>query len=242
MAEHSCIWYIRNLKFFPQLDDETMMDLAARSKMVVAKRGDNLTVANTQAGHALLIKEGHLRAIRRASDGRSIGLDILGPGDIIGLTPVLTEDGDADVAEAMEDVLLCRVPTSLLRTVLERCPGLALHFSKLVGLRRRRVETRLVSIAFCTVKVRLARLLIELAEKFGRDEPRGCLIDLKLTHAEIADMIGSNREAANRAVLSLVDQDIVRFEGKRLRILDGKRLAEEAELQFDWQSVSSDTA
>lgn len=218
------------------------MDLAARSRMVTAKRGDNLTVANTQAGQALLIKEGHLRAIRRTPDGRSVGLDILGPGDVIGLTPILTEDGDADVAEAMEDVLLCRVPASLLREVLERCPGLALHFSKQMGLRRRRVETRLVALAFCTVKVRLARLLIELAEKFGKVEPLGRLIDLKLTHSEIADMIGSNREAANRAVLSLVDEGIVRFEGKRLCILDPHRLAAEADLLFDWQSVSVDTA
>lgn len=242
MGEHSCIWYIRNLRFFPQLDEETMMDLAARSRMFTAKRGDRLTVANTAAGQALLVKEGHLRAMRKAPDGREMGLDVLGPGDVIGVTPVLTEDGDADVAEAMEDVLLCRVPTSLLREVLERSPGLALHFSKQMGLRRRRIETRLVGIAFCTVKVRLARLLLELGEKFGRDEAGGRLIDLKLTHGEIADMIGSNREAANRAVLSLLDDGILRLEGKKIRIADPKGLAKEAELAFVWQSVSSDTA
>lgn len=237
MPENSCIWYIRNLRFFPQLDEESMLDLAARSKMFTTKRGDLLSVANTAAGQALLVKEGHLRAIRKSPDGRSVGLDVLGPGDVIGVTPIMTEDADADLAEAMDDVLLCRVPAAMLREVLEKNPKLALHFCKQIGLRRRRIENRLLNVAFCTVKVRLARLLLEMRERYCRDG----LIDFKVTHSELADMIGSNREAANRAVMAMIDEGSILFEGKRIRIVNLKLLKDQAELGFDWQSVSGDT-
>lgn len=218
------------------------MDIASRSKMITARRGDRITVQSTASGHAYLVKEGHLRVVRSSPEGRAIALDILEPGDVIGITPVMTEDSDADSAEAMDDVLFCRLPASMLREALEKNPGLALHFSKRIGLRRRSVETRLMDIAFCTVKVRLARLLLELAERFGETVSEGTLIRLKLTHQELGDMIGSNREAANRAVSALLDTGVVRFVGKQLEIINREALRAEAHLGFDWRNVSTDTA
>lgn len=218
------------------------MELASRSKMITAKRGERITVKTTAVGHAYLVKEGHLRVLRSSPDGRAISLDILEPGDVIGITPVMTEDSDADSAEAMEDVLFCRLPASMLRDALEKNPGLALHYSKRIGLRRKSLETRLMDIAFCTVKVRLARLLLELSNRFGEPSGDRTLIKLKLTHQELGDMIGSNREAANRAVSALVDAGIVRFAGKNLEIISTEKLRVEANLGFDWRSVSTDTA
>lgn len=236
LSEHSCIWYIRNLKFFPQLDEESMMDLASRSKMIPAKRGDLITVRTTAAGYAYLVKEGHLRVMRTSPDGRSISLDILEPGDVIGLTPIMTEDSDADSAEAMDDVLFCRLPASMLREALEKNPGLALHYSKRVGIRKRSLETRLMDIAFCTVKVRIARLLLELMERFGNQVEGGVRINLKLTHQEFGDLVGSNREAVNRSISSLIDSRVVRFSGKYLDVIDHQGLVREANLEFDWQA------
>ncbi len=219
-----------------------MMDIASRSKMITAKRGDRITVQSTSAGHAYLVKEGHLRVVRSSPEGRAISLDILEPGDVIGITPVLTEDSDADSAEAMDDVLFCRLPASMLRQALEDNPGLALHFSKRVGLRRRSVETRLMDIAFCTVKVRLSRLLLELADRFGEQAPQGTRITLKLTHQELGDMIGSNREAANRAASALLYSGAVRFVGKQIEIINQDLLRKEANLDFDWRGLASGQA
>lgn len=218
-----------------------MMDVAARSKMVMAKRGDIVTVASTEVGQAYLVKEGHLRVVRSGPRGKQISLDILQPGDVIGLTPVLTEDGDTDQVECLDDVLFCRIPAKILREVLEKTPGLALHFSKVMGLRRHKLELRLIDIAFCTVPVRLARLLLELNLRFGHSTPRGRLINLKLTHQEVADMIGSNREAANRAMAMLLDSGLVLFEGKKILILDLPALERAAEVKLDWRNVSADT-
>lgn len=217
------------------------MDIASRSKMITAKRGDRITVQSTSAGYAYLVKEGHLRVVRSSPEGRALALDILEPGDVIGITPVMTEDSDADSAEAMDDVLFCRLPASMLREALEKNPGLALHFSKRIGLRRRSLETRLMDIAFCTVRVRLARLLLELGRRFGESSGDQVLIKLKLTHQELGDMIGANREAANRAVSAFLDSGTVGFQGKHLLIKNRDSLQREANLAFDWSNVSGDT-
>ena len=204
--------------------------------MIAAKRGDQITVRTTAAGYAYLVKEGHLRMVRTSPDGKSISLDILEPGDVIGITPVMTEDSDADSAEALDDVLFCRLPASMLREALEKNPGLALHYSKRIGIRKRSLETRLMDIAFCTVKVRIARLLLELLDRFGEPIQDGVRINLKLTHQEFGDLIGSNREAVNRAMSSLIDAKVVRFTGKYLKVIDHKGLLIEANLNFDWRA------
>ncbi|WKZ81091.1 MAG: hypothetical protein QY327_04115 [Fimbriimonadaceae bacterium] len=48
--ERSCLWYIRNLNFFPQLTEAQQMDLAASSKMIPSRRGHKLNVATTAGG------------------------------------------------------------------------------------------------------------------------------------------------------------------------------------------------
>ncbi len=211
-----------------------MMELASKSKMIEAKRGETVTVQSTLVGHAYLVKEGHLRVLRSSPDGRAIAIDILEPGDVIGLTPIMTEDADADRAEAMDDVLFCRVPAAMLREVLEKNPTLSLHFSKRIGIRRRALETRLLGIAFCTVRVRTARLILELMDRFGEKRSDCVRIGIRLSHQEMGELIGANREAVNRAMGSLIDDGGIRFVGKTLEVVNVDALRRAADLDFAW--------
>lgn len=47
---HSCLWYIRDLEFFPHLTPEEEEDLARRSEMFELRRGEKVTVRTTQEG------------------------------------------------------------------------------------------------------------------------------------------------------------------------------------------------
>lgn len=221
----SCLWYLRDLRFFPPMSPAEEEDLARRSEMVEIRRGDLITVRTTQEGQACLIKKGRLRALRRQG-GRTVALDILGPGDIVGATTVLSGDADAEQAEALEDVLLCRIPARVLRELLENNPSASLHIGKLVGLRKRRVESRLIDMVFCSVRVRLAKLLIELSERYGQTHERGTMLSLKLTHQELSSLIGANREATTRAIGELMDGGAIAYAGRKLVILHGGGLAE----------------
>ena len=63
-----------------------------------------------------------------------------------------------------------------------------------MGLRRQSVERRLKSLLFRSNRERLVHLLLELAEKYGHPTPEGTLIGIKLSHQDLASMIGSTRE------------------------------------------------
>ena len=66
---------------------------------------------------------------------------------------------------------------------------IALGVTKLIGLRRQRIENRLKNLLFTSNQQRLGHLLLDLAEQFGANIEGGIRLGLKLSHQEIANLI-----------------------------------------------------
>ncbi len=77
---------------------------------------------------------------------------------------------------------------------MNRDLDVALAVTKLVGLRRQRIERRLRTLLFISNQHRLNHLLLDLAEQFGEAIDGGIRLGLKLSHQEIANLIGTTRE------------------------------------------------
>lgn len=67
-----------------------------------------------------------------------------------------------------------------------------------------------------SVRERLAGALLELAGKFGADDARGKLLTLKLTHADLAELVGASRQRTT--------EQLIEFESEQMIIRDGRRL------------------
>ena len=228
-GRNSCLWYLRNVGFFPQLTESQMMDLASRSEMREVPKKERISLAGLERGRVYLIKEGRVRTLESVHDSREVGTDVLGPGDMVGVANLLTGEGDTECFEAVEDALVCVVDSGVLHEILRQSPDLTLHVAKRVGIRMRRIETRLLDLMFCTVPVRVARTLLDLAQRFGQSHKEGTLIDLALTHQQYADLVGSNREATTRALTSLVDCGVLAYHGRKIVVRDPAALTRHAE-------------
>jgi CRP-like cAMP-binding protein len=75
---------------------------------------------------------------------------------------------------------------------------------------------------------RLAHVLLELAETFGVRDSRGVIVNVRLTHRDLAGMVGITRETASFAILELRAEGLVESEGKRVVLLDPAALAARA--------------
>ena len=80
-----------------------------------------------------------------------------------------------------------------------------------------------------SVEKRLARMLLDLFKDMGVDTERGTVINLRLTHEQIAHMIGSSRQTVTLALNELQGQGIIQKDRKRITILEGSALQELAE-------------
>ena len=85
-------------------------------------------------------------------------------------------------------------------------------------------------LAFSSARERIARLLLELAEKYGEPTPDGSKISLQLKREELAQMAALTVETGVRILKSLQASKLIQINGRKITILQSDRLTRAAHL------------
>lgn len=189
--------------------------LALWSKKHEFARGEILSQPEETGDSAWLILSGWLWIVRTMDDGRCLSTELFGPGEMVGELVALTGQPFSESVECLSATSLLCVPAERFRNTCMGMAGLIPLIGRRVGERLERIETRMASFLYTTVQTRVARLLIELHDRYG-DHGR---LPVTLTHQEIGQLIGSNREATTRAIDGLLDHRSIVYEGHRIRLL-----------------------
>jgi CRP-like cAMP-binding protein len=90
--------------------------------------------------------------------------------------------------------------------------------------RRRELENKVEALVFRDVSSKLAELLVKLAGEYGVDDARGTLVALKITHQELANLIGSTRETVSLTLSQFKRKRLIATEGRKVIISDTEAL------------------
>jgi CRP/FNR family cyclic AMP-dependent transcriptional regulator len=157
-----------------------------------------------------LIKRGKVRISRLTPDGKEITVAILGAGDIFGEETLFTKGERSTHATTLEETLLCTSRADDLFALLSRDPELALNVAKLVHERLDTASAAMEDLAYARVPDRLLHLFARLATEHGVPVEGGTRIDVRLTHADIASLIGSTRETVTLELTKLTSEGKIR--------------------------------
>jgi CRP-like cAMP-binding protein len=184
-----------------------------KKKGLVYSEGD-------RADTLYILKEGRIKITRLAEDGREMTMDIIEPGDIFGELALAGETERETNAEALEDSFICTISRQNFEAFLGMRPNLTLTITKWIGVRLRRIENRFENLIFQDVRTRLYSLLKDLAQKYGKEVQGGCKITIKLSHQELANLIGSSRETVTLEVNNLKKKGLIFMEGRNYILPD----------------------
>lgn len=187
-------WYLKNCGLFERLTPEQARRLESRSKARTFERGNLIYLPTDQSDSVLLLASGRVKIYHITGEGKQALLALIDPGEIFGELAVFDRGQREEFAEAMEKSRVILIPRDEVQRLMEEQPEVSLGVTKLMGLRRKRVERRLKSLLFRSNRERLIHLLLELAEKYGRPTDGGIEIGIKLSHQDLASIIGSTRE------------------------------------------------
>ncbi len=222
------IWHLKRLAFFPELSVEQIDAMAKSSRIRKFAKGDMVYFPGELANHVYLIREGFIRLSRVTPEGRSLTLDILQAPDIFGEMAVAGQERRSEVAEAMQPCVLWAIALPTLVQLVESDPRIALQITKIIGFRRTQIENK-VSTLLSTVPVRLARLVLTLADRYPASTKLGRrAVKLRLTHREIGDLIASNREIVTATLNKMKKDKLIDFLQNRIVLTDEIRLREMA--------------
>ena len=103
-----------------------------------------------------------------------------------------------------------------------------LRLLRVLARRLRRTNNNLADLIFTDVPGRVAKQLLQLAQRFGTQEGGALRVTHDLTQEEIAQLVGASRETVNKALADFAQRGWLRLEGKSVLIADSERLARRA--------------
>jgi len=128
------------------------------------------------------------------------------------------------MAEAMENALISVIDRALFDAILQKEGLISARLVKVVAQRRREVENKIEQLIFKDVNAKLAELLLRLASEYGVDDTRGTLVSLKITHQEMANLIGSTRETVSLTMSQFKRKGLIQTEGRKVILADREGL------------------
>ncbi len=200
------LWYLKKCPLFEQISLDQIRQIEMVSRARKFPRGSVVYMPSDASDAVFLVATGRIKLYHITSDGKQAVLALIDPGELFGELAVFDEGQREEFAEAMEASTLIKIPRNVLLQLMESQAHLALGITRLMGFRRRRVERRLKSLLFRSNRERLIALLLELAEKYGQRTPQGIQIGIKLSHQDLASIIGSTRETVT-VVLGELQQE-----------------------------------
>jgi CRP/FNR family transcriptional regulator, global nitrogen regulator len=127
-------------------------------------------------------------------------------------------------AEAVTEARVASIQKAALERVIKSDPEFALRLFSSLSERLRQSDEVIESLLHREVSTRLATLLVNLGERFGEDD----LIDVRLTHQDLANMIASTREAVSKVMSELQRDGVIETRNRRIAILDQGALSKRA--------------
>ena len=149
-----------------------------------------------------LIEKGLVRSYYMSEDGRELTLGFWGDGNYVGGPQLFGEGQHAWTSEAQCPTRCVFLPARELRKMVEQRSDVAIALLDALVQKSECYSALLQLLATHSMKVRLARLLAMLATSGnGRS--------IRLTHGQLAGMIGSTRQWVSQALRLLERQDLI---------------------------------
>jgi CRP-like cAMP-binding protein len=203
--------------------------LAASMEYLDISRGDTIFGEGEQGDSLYIVMAGKVKMGRRAPDGRENMLAIMGPSDMFGELSIFDPGPRMATATAVTDGRLARLRQDCLLPWMNDRPQIAEQLLRVLARRLRRTNDALADLIFTDVPGRVAKSLLEMAQRFGTAEPGGPVrVTHDLTQEELAQLVGASRETVNKALADFAGRGWLRLEGKSVVLLDEERLARRA--------------
>ena len=203
------LWYINSSKIFSRLSEKEKTDLSSMLRTTNVKKGSMIYRIGEKAETVYLLKEGSIKISRLSEDGKELTMDILKPGDIFGEMALSEEGKREDIAEAVEDSYICDVKKKDFEDLISKNPVFSFSLIKLMGLRIRKIESRFEDVIFKDVCTRVISILKDIAGKYGAPTKNGKAIEVKLSHQDIANLVGATRETVTLELNNLKKEGFI---------------------------------
>lgn len=216
----NCI--IRQLNSLKALSKEKLKEISDSKITKSIKKGDALFSEGEKLNGVFCVRNGVSKLSKLSDNGKDQIVKIAAKGEILGQRSVITQEKTNLSAVALNDMEVCYIPKHYLADSINN----NVEFTKAILLQMANdlkfADNAIVNMAQKSVKQRIAEALRYLEKTFGVDADG--FIKMILTREDIANVVGTAKEACIRTLATFKKEGWIITDGKRIKIADDKAL------------------
>jgi CRP/FNR family transcriptional regulator, cyclic AMP receptor protein len=214
----------------PNLPVQFSGRLLAGAKAQLLAENEVLFQAGDVAGGCYRLEQGLLKVSIASPQGDERILTILGPGSIVGELAVIDGLPRSATVIAIRDCKLSFISREAFTNCLREFPEIYSDLVVTLVSRLREADEAMAAASFLTVKARVARAMLELAEHLGRETESGRIMILhKIRQSDIAAMAGVARENVSRTLTDWKRRGLISQSSSYYFIDDKRKMLRETE-------------
>ncbi|MBI4873358.1 MAG: Crp/Fnr family transcriptional regulator [Acidobacteria bacterium] len=217
---------LSRIALFEGLTPAEIRLLAERAIERHFEAGSTLFHEGDECAGAFIIGQGQVKICKTSPSGREMTIAVETAPSTVAELPLFDGGPYPASVVAIGDVMALVLEKREFLGVCRQHPGVALKMLAQVGRRLRQLVGTLEAVTFGSVRQRLARLLLELAD------PAGGSFALPLTHQDLASRLGTVREVVSRNLSRFQMEGLIRIEARQIRVADRAGLQREADTEM----------
>lgn len=215
---------LNEVELFADLSVDEMAELDRMAPPQRFLRGELVFSQSQPSSSLFILKSGRIRVFRVTEEAKAMTIGILEPGAVFGEMVLVGQRMHDNYAEAIEDSSICRLEVRDVEQFLLSDPRIAVRIARLLGEQVARLEERLTDLAHRPLSARLARTIVTLAEG-GHSRSLVASRGVRVTHEQLAGLVGATRESTSKVMAELSAQRIIRQSRGRIVVTDPAALA-----------------
>jgi len=211
-------------QFKAQLRDSLQRETMNSHAIKIARHA-NVYTCGDQDEMVYFIESGQVKLLMLSSEGRECLLAIHSAGDVFGELCLSGLGARLETATAMKATTLKLIPCSQFLGRLSR-DSLYEGFVRYLAVRVADQQQVIANLVTVDSEQRLGQTLLQLARTMGKKDPRSIRIELKISHEELSEMVGTTRPRVSLFMQRFHNLGLIETNKDRFFIIKEKKLTD----------------
>lgn len=212
------------MPLFATLSDGEFQSLEQIFHVKAYRKNQIIFLEEETGNYMYIVLAGKVKVTKSTSGGKETILAIHQAGDFFGEMALLDGKTSPATVSAMEDCKVATIYSEDFHRLLMRNEKVVTQIINVLCSRLRSVWAQIQDLTYSTAEARIRAGIRQLSKKHGVVDVRGIIINLKITHQELAELVGTSRETVTRTLACLQKRGIIMIDQRRIIVLDPKRL------------------
>ena len=212
------IWYLHNVNLFHGLEDHEIQEILDIMPVASYRMGEFLFYTGDAADCLFILQVGAVKVSYITVNGDEKILNVFQAGDIFGDLFLGAFRHRIGMAEALEDVVVCKLEESDFLDLIQRYPKVGLNFIRHQADERRQTMSRMHALMRMDAKHRLLGTLLNLSRRFCCSDGEWFTLTDSLTQEDLANMTGLNRSTVSSLINALRRDGVLGGSGRSLSV------------------------